>query len=65
MMMDDLFAGLEPKQPQTELMADGAVLMRGRVLPQAKTLLGEIERIASEAPFRHMVTPGGFPCPWR
>lgn len=59
-MMDDLFASLEPKRPQTEVMADGAALLRGCMLPQAKTLLGEIGLIASKSPFRHMVTPGGF-----
>lgn len=60
MMMDDLFAGLEPKKPMRDDMAQGAVLMRGFTSSQADVLLSEIEHISAAAPFRHMVTPGGF-----
>jgi alkylated DNA repair protein (DNA oxidative demethylase) len=59
-MMNDLFAGLEPQQASRQDMADGAVLMRGRALAQADQLIADIHRISSSAPFRHMVTPGGF-----
>ena len=59
-MMNDLFAGLEPQQASRQDMADGAVLMRGRALAQAYELIADIHRISSSAPFRHMVTPGGF-----
>jgi len=59
-MMNDLFAGLEPQQASRQDMADGAVLMRGRALAQADELIADIHRISSSAPFRHMVTPGGF-----
>ncbi|MDR6101363.1 alkylated DNA repair protein (DNA oxidative demethylase) [Agrobacterium larrymoorei] len=59
-MMNDLFAGLEPQQASRQDMADGAVLMRGRALSQADQLIDDIHRISSSAPFRHMVTPGGF-----
>ncbi|MEN0117490.1 MAG: DNA oxidative demethylase AlkB [Agrobacterium cavarae] len=58
--MNDLFAGLEPQQASRQDMADGAVLMRGCALAQADELIADIHRISSSAPFRHMVTPGGF-----
>lgn len=59
-MMNDLFAGFEPRQTATQIMAEGAVLMRGRALSNDDALLADILDISSSAPFRHMVTPGGF-----
>jgi alkylated DNA repair protein (DNA oxidative demethylase) len=52
-MMRDLFA--EPR----ETMAKGALLLRGYALPRETELLTAIETVAVEAPFRHMITPGG------
>ncbi len=40
-------------------LGPGATLLRGNALPQATTLVAEIERIAARAPFHHMTTPGG------
>ena len=37
-----------------------ACVLRGFALPSAQDLLAAIERIEQAAPFRHMVTPGGF-----
>lgn len=56
----DLFGGLEPPQGGREDMAPGAVLLRGRALGCDVALLDGIAGIAAEAPFRRMVTPGGF-----
>jgi alkylated DNA repair protein (DNA oxidative demethylase) len=53
--MADLF-DLETRQK----LQEGAVLLRGRALPVEKALLAAIDRIAAPAPFRRMVTPGGF-----
>ena len=53
--MADLF-DLEARQK----LQDGAVLLRGGALPVEKSLLAAIDRIAAQAPFRRMVTPGGF-----
>jgi alkylated DNA repair protein (DNA oxidative demethylase) len=53
-MMHDLFT------PSRETMAQGAVLLRGYALPREAELLAGIEAVAAEAPFRHMVTPGGY-----
>src|SRR6202163_4461441 len=54
-VMPDLF-DLEEKQA----LQEGAVLLRGRALPAEKALLAAIDSIAAQAPFRRMVTPGGF-----
>jgi alkylated DNA repair protein (DNA oxidative demethylase) len=53
--MADLF-DLEARQ---ELRA-GAALLRGRALPVEQALRAAIDRIAAQAPFRRMMTPGGF-----
>jgi alkylated DNA repair protein (DNA oxidative demethylase) len=52
--MQDLFA------PARETMAAGAVLLRGYALPHEAEILAGIESVAAAAPFRRMVTPGGY-----
>jgi len=42
-----------------EELAPGAWVLRGFALDRAEPLLTDIERIATRAPFRHLVTPGG------
>lgn len=59
-MMDDLFSGLEAAAPKRVEMADGAWLLRHHALDVSTTLLHAVDQISSAAPFRHMVTPGGF-----
>lgn len=41
-------------------IAEGAVLLQGFALAQEDALIDAIESIAAKAPFRHMITPGGF-----
>jgi DNA oxidative demethylase len=53
----DLF---ELPTPSEERLADGAWLLRGFALAEAKTLLCAIHGIETAAPFRHLETPGGF-----
>ncbi len=43
-----------------ENLADGAVLLRGFALTETAALVDAVARIGAEAPFRHMVTPGGY-----
>jgi alkylated DNA repair protein (DNA oxidative demethylase) len=43
-----------------ETLADGAVLLRGFAAANVQRLVAAVRRIAATAPFRHMVTPGGF-----
>jgi alkylated DNA repair protein (DNA oxidative demethylase) len=57
-MTGDLLAGLAA--PSAEPLADGAVLLRAFALDEAPALLAEIQVIARSAPFRHLITPGGF-----
>jgi DNA oxidative demethylase len=40
-------------------MAEGAVLLRGLARPVESDLIAALRDIAEQAPFRHMMTPGG------
>jgi alkylated DNA repair protein (DNA oxidative demethylase) len=55
----DLFDAIAT-QPGRQALGLGAVLLRGRALAVAAPLLAAIDAIAARAPFRRMVTPGGF-----
>lgn len=55
-MLADLFT----PERRREALAEGAVLLRGFAFDRAEALIGAVEDIARAAPFRHMVTPGGF-----
>jgi alkylated DNA repair protein (DNA oxidative demethylase) len=57
--MPDLFEHIAPLDPPKEIMAEGAVLLRGAALPFEKELLRVLKDITAASPFRHMVTPGG------
>jgi DNA oxidative demethylase len=43
-----------------ERLEEGAALLRGFALAEAPALLEEVARISRAAPFRHLVTPGGY-----
>ena len=43
-----------------ERLEEGAVLLRGFATSEVPALLEEVARIAQAAPFRHLVTPGGY-----
>ena len=59
-MTRDLFGEEEKPRPCRETMADGAVLLRGWALPMETEILAALDKVAAAAPFRRMVTPGGF-----
>ncbi|HSH28014.1 MAG TPA: DNA oxidative demethylase AlkB, partial [Wenzhouxiangella sp.] len=42
-----------------ERLSDGAVLFHGRLLEHAEAIVDTIREINREAPFRHLITPGG------
>src|SRR3546814_14926711 len=42
------------------VLADRAVLLAGFALPVEAALIDALDRVAARAPFRHMITPGGF-----
>ena len=54
-MIRDLFAD----DQKDEILAPGAMLLRGFALPHEKPLLAALHDVLQAAPFRHMVTPGG------
>ena len=53
--MESLFAA-----PARETIAKGATLLRGFARDVAARLMDDVAKIVEAAPFRHMVTPGGF-----
>jgi alkylated DNA repair protein (DNA oxidative demethylase) len=55
----DLFDGASIDR-RHERLAPGAWLLRSFALNQGPALLAAIEDISAAAPFRHLVTPGGF-----
>jgi DNA oxidative demethylase len=57
----DLFASVPDVRPAQEAMAEGAVLLRGFARPLESDLIADLRAIVAQAPFRHMVTPGGHP----
>ena len=52
----------QAKQGRTgrEELCPGAVVLCGFALPEATAILAALRDITAQAPFRHMVTPGGF-----
>jgi len=55
----DLFASLPDVRPSREDIAEGAVLLRGFAGPLEDELITALREIVEQAPFRHMLTPGG------
>ena len=55
----DLFAADAPDL-QDEVLAPGAIVLRGFALARAAALKDALARVSGAAPFRHLVTPGGF-----
>jgi DNA oxidative demethylase len=55
----DLFESVPDVRPAQEAMAEGAVLLRGFASPLEAGLIAALRAIVEQAPFRHMMTPGG------
>lgn len=58
--MQDLFDLSGEAQTSAEPLAEGALLLHGFAVDQATALFAAIAEVAAAAPFRRMVTPGGF-----
>ncbi|MBA3592874.1 MAG: DNA oxidative demethylase AlkB [Polaromonas sp.] len=58
-MTADLFDDLEAPSPAQELLAPGAVLLRGFARDVDAALLQALDDVLAAAPLRHLVTPGG------
>ena len=55
----DLFESVPDVRPSQEAMAERAVLLRGFAKSFEGDLIADLRDIVAQAPFRHMVTPGG------
>jgi alkylated DNA repair protein (DNA oxidative demethylase) len=60
MITTDLFADAARPESRDEPLCEGAVVLRGFALADELPLLQALDRIVAQAPFRHLVTPGGF-----
>jgi alkylated DNA repair protein (DNA oxidative demethylase) len=54
-----LFEAVPDVRPPREVMAEGAALLRGFARPFEAELLPALRAIVKQAPFRHLITPGG------
>jgi DNA oxidative demethylase len=55
----DLFENVGDTRPSREAMAEGALVLRGFARSCEAELLPALRAIIKQAPFRHLVTPGG------
>jgi alkylated DNA repair protein (DNA oxidative demethylase) len=55
----DLLSSLEPAQA-VERLSEAAVVLRGFARANAAGLVAAVDAITASAPFRNMMTPGGF-----
>jgi alkylated DNA repair protein (DNA oxidative demethylase) len=55
----DLFETIPDVRPSREAMAEGAVLLRGFARPFESDVIAALREIIAQAPFRHLITPGG------
>ncbi len=55
----DLFDSVSELRPSRQLLAEGAVLLRGLAARRQSELVAALHDVVAEAPFRHMMTPGG------
>ncbi|WEN13826.1 DNA oxidative demethylase AlkB [Rhodanobacter sp. AS-Z3] len=61
MITTDLFADAAlPLKPRDERLCEGAVVLRAFALEHDAALLQAIHDITAQAPFRHLLTPGGL-----
>jgi len=51
----------QPAPQSLEQLEEGAAILRGFATAQALALIEGVERVTAVAPFRHLVTRGGYP----
>lgn len=59
-MADDLFDELEQARTWTEMLAPGAIVLRRFALEWEAGIREALMQVEAAAPFRHLVTPGGY-----
>jgi alkylated DNA repair protein (DNA oxidative demethylase) len=55
-----LFEHAKEREPGRQELGEGAVVLRGFALRDESAILDALNKVIARAPFRHMVTPGGF-----
>lgn len=55
----DLFAA-DASELEDEILDPGAMVLRGFARAREAALKQDVERVTAAAPFRHLITPGGF-----
>ena len=50
----------DDEAPRLEALAPGAVVWRGGARALDTALLAAVDRVTAQAPWRHLITPGGF-----
>jgi alkylated DNA repair protein (DNA oxidative demethylase) len=55
-----LFSEAKPDLSAKQQFAEGAFLLREFALPNESALLAALRSVAAKAPFRQMITPGGY-----
>lgn len=60
MMTLPLFGDICDLQPRSEALSDGAAVLRAFAHERAPALIEALDAITAQAPFRHLVTPGGY-----
>lgn len=58
--MAGLFDSLGESGPAKELLAPGAAILRGFAVHDETALISGLGQVVASAPFRHMITPGGY-----
>jgi alkylated DNA repair protein (DNA oxidative demethylase) len=56
----NLLSSIRHSSTSTEALAQGATLLRGFASSDTAALMEALKQVIVAAPFRHMVTPGGF-----
>jgi alkylated DNA repair protein (DNA oxidative demethylase) len=56
----DLFKDMQEDRTWREELGPGAVVLRRFAVPDETAILAALSAITTDAPFRHMITPGGF-----
>ena len=59
-VIGDLFSDVTNAAGGVEAITEGAVILRGFAAEAAPALMQFLQEILATAPFRHMVTPGGY-----
>jgi DNA oxidative demethylase len=50
----------QPFSPSHERLEEGAMVFRGFAVTEAHQLIDEVVHVSKIAPFRHLITPGGY-----